>query len=68
MIVKLQKPLATNGTPMVRVYNKDRSQDFLAMYTKEVADMYGDKLKFYADIDLKARKMNIKKIVEDQPW
>jgi hypothetical protein len=73
MIVKIQRPLATNeDEPMALVYNEDRSFEVFIPYDDAIATMIGSDLKQYWNVELGGSEdsggIAFLERVEDQPW
>jgi hypothetical protein len=67
MIVKLQRALAPSTAPVL-AYNERRAwQKFLPL-TPELAALFGNKVKIFADIEIVGEDMIIEKIVPDRAW
>lgn len=68
MIVKVQKPLFTNGVPEVLIYNKSRTVLHMSRYTKEWEKWFGNRLKRYANAHIEDQIVIIDDIVADRNW
>lgn len=70
-IIKIQKPLVSNGPADALIYNEDRSLTTMLPWTKEIDAAFGDDVKQYwlADIP-QFDKGYIKLIeqIEEQDW
>jgi hypothetical protein len=70
MIVKIQRPLMTNGDePMALIYSKDRYVEYMCPF-HQVEELFGmDEQKIYHHAVLgKGRKLLINKRAPDQDW
>jgi hypothetical protein len=69
MIVKIQRPLATNTEPTALVYNQDHSVFFQWPYTDEVAALFADgSLKVYVHARLIEGNLHVGERVTEQDW
>lgn len=69
MIVKIQKPLMTNGQePMALIYNRSKSV-WLNIPFHMVSELFqNDELKIYADVKIKNKKLIIREFVDEQDF
>lgn len=71
MIVKIQRPLMTNGnaTPMALVYNRGRKFTAQIPYTSDIEALFSDgSLKVYHEVKEKRGKLLIGDRVENQDF
>lgn len=77
MIVKIQRPLATNElVPQVLMYDQSRELMIYLPYDDDMKQQFGDDLKQYWEVELDSTDgppgtppiVNFVKQVEDQPW
>lgn len=68
VIVKVQKPLATNTTPMALVYNKNRSVLGLVPWTKELEKQFGKDDKQYWVATEHNGTIELVELTKEQEW
>ena len=60
-IFKMQRPLYTNGSDEVLVYNDDRTKEFMMPASPSVLALFGDEVKIFVTGELRHDE------VEDEP-
>ena len=68
-VYKLQRPLfATEADAPALAYTQRRSRDIMVPMTPELAALFGDKVKIYAECEVRAGKLVVGKVVADKAW
>lgn len=70
-IIKIQKPIVTNGPAEAMVYNEDHSVFTLLPWTEDLDEIFGDDLKQYWLADIPQFDKGFIKLiqeVEEQVW
>lgn len=71
MILKLQRPLVTNGPAEILAYNEDQSFTTMIPYTKDAEAIFGDENKIYVRAQVPRFDkgyVKIDEILEEQDW
>jgi hypothetical protein len=69
MIVKIQKPLMTNGgEPMALIYNQSRSIHIQIPFSRVQHLFDEDEIKIFAKARVFMKQLNILSKVEDRSW